>query len=558
MQKLCVQCQQPFIVTAKELAFLEKISPRINEKTYLIPQPKLCPGCRLQRRMAHRNQIYVNLKQDPGTTERVFSMYLGKPSFPVVSNTQWWSDSWEARDYGRDFDFSRPFFEQWRELRDLVPHPALNTILDSIENSDYCNNCSWLKDCYFCFDADKNRDCLYSETITNCKDCLDCSVIFDSELCYDCAACSNCYNLQSSENCEQCSDSYFLTNCRGCKHCFGCINLRHQEYFIFNKEVSKDKYTRFLESSNLISWNKRLEFKRKVQELQATNPKPHLIGSRIENCSGNHLHNSRNIENSFFINGGEDLRHCNIVTSGAKDCQDCTISFMSPELMYECCICGLNTQRLLFCYNCWDGANNLIYCDTSHASENCFGCVCLRKQQFCILNKQYSKEDYFALLPKIVEHLHKHGEWGEFFPMQLSPWPYNYSFASRFFSLSENQAKEEQLNWLPKDATEFGNLQAQELPDDLPSNDQSIIAQCESTGRLFRITTEEIKRLRKFSAPLPREVYDQRMNERAKRCGGMKLISRLCAFTKEELRTVYSTEDAPIIWNKAFFDREFT
>jgi len=31
--------------------------------------------------------------------------------------------------------------------------------------------------------------------------------------------------------------------------------------------------------------------------------------------------------------------------------------------------------------------------------------------KYCILNKQYSKEEYEELVPKIIEHMQKTGEW---------------------------------------------------------------------------------------------------------------------------------------------------
>ena len=49
----------------------------------------------------------------------------------------WWSDAWNPIDYGRDFDFSRSFFEQFLELSVEVPHAA--TEVNMIENSDYSN-----------------------------------------------------------------------------------------------------------------------------------------------------------------------------------------------------------------------------------------------------------------------------------------------------------------------------------------------------------------------------------------------------------------------------------
>ncbi len=68
-------------------------------------------------------------------------------------------------------------------------------------------------------------------------------------------------------------------------------------------------------------------------------------------------------------------------------------------------------------------------------SSNCFLCVNLENKKYCILNKQYSKEEYEVLVPQIIEHMQKTGEWGEFFPVCLSPFGYNETVAQEHFKL---------------------------------------------------------------------------------------------------------------------------
>ena len=41
------------------------------------------------------------------------------------------------------------------------------------------------------------------------------------------------------------------------------------------------------------------------------------------------------------------------------------------------------------------------------ASSNLFGCVGLKSKEYCILNKQYTKEAWEALVPQIIEHMKK-------------------------------------------------------------------------------------------------------------------------------------------------------
>ena len=77
-------------------------------------------------------------------------------------------------DYGKDFDFSRSFFEQFGELRNSVPRMAL--INATSENSEYANHSYNQKNCYLCFESAYNENCLYGTTLRNSDDCIDCEI----------------------------------------------------------------------------------------------------------------------------------------------------------------------------------------------------------------------------------------------------------------------------------------------------------------------------------------------------------------------------------------------
>jgi hypothetical protein len=79
-------------------------------------------------------------------------MYSPDKKYRVYEQKFWWSDNWNPLDYGKDFDFSRPFFEQFDELYKKVPLISLWNI--NAENSEYNNNCFSLKDSYMSFNSD--------------------------------------------------------------------------------------------------------------------------------------------------------------------------------------------------------------------------------------------------------------------------------------------------------------------------------------------------------------------------------------------------------------------
>ena len=152
-------------------------------------------------------------------------------------------------EYGRNFDFNRPFFPQFQELMHAVPQNALALLGDN-ENSDYTNDNYKLKNCYMVFDGEQAESTYYGETFGVLKNCIDFLFLMSSELCYECIVCMNCYQLHYSRFCQNCSNSWFLKDCIGCKNCFGCVNLRNKEYHIFNEPKSKEEYEAFIADFN--------------------------------------------------------------------------------------------------------------------------------------------------------------------------------------------------------------------------------------------------------------------------------------------------------------------
>lgn len=161
MQKSCQQCNADFRVTNEDLAFYKLISPIIAGKKYEIAPPKLCPMCRRQRRMSWRNERSLYQRKCDLTGKDIISAYSADKPFTIYHHKEWHSDNWDPTDYGQDFDFNRPFFEQFRELMQRVPKKALH-VNDSMVNCDYCNYGSQAKDCYLCTVPVSAEKCFYS------------------------------------------------------------------------------------------------------------------------------------------------------------------------------------------------------------------------------------------------------------------------------------------------------------------------------------------------------------------------------------------------------------
>lgn len=124
--KSCQSCGISFVVTDKDIEFYDLVSPIFAGRKESIPTPTPCPDCRQRRRLAWRNERKLYRRKCDMTGRDIVSIYSPDKSYKVYHPDAWWSDGWDALSYGREFDFSRTFAEQYEELFAAVPRKSLN------------------------------------------------------------------------------------------------------------------------------------------------------------------------------------------------------------------------------------------------------------------------------------------------------------------------------------------------------------------------------------------------------------------------------------------------
>jgi len=151
--KTCQNCHNTFTIEPKDFEFYEKVK---------VPAPTFCPRCRRQRRMAWRNDLTFYNRTCALCSRNIISLYSPDKTVTVYCNKCWWSDAWDPKMYGQNYDFSRPFFEQWKELQERVPLLALvnDNGVGSV-NCEYTQNVTFAKNCYMGSMSWKNEDCMY-------------------------------------------------------------------------------------------------------------------------------------------------------------------------------------------------------------------------------------------------------------------------------------------------------------------------------------------------------------------------------------------------------------
>lgn len=525
--------------------FFSKIAPGIE-----FPQPNLTPEQRQQLRTSFTNHMNLYKRKCDATGKDIVTAYHPDIDLKIYDIEFWHdTDKFEAQDYGRDYDFSRPFFEQFAELAREVPRPAVIRGHQYDENSQYTNYAGKNKNCYMIFDSDGNWDCYYSYGISNCRSCVDCYRVNDSELCYECVDCSNSYGLYFSQDSENCSNSAFLKNCIGCKNCFMCSNLKNKEYYIYNKKSTKEEFERVMQFVHKRSEIERLqphwnEFKRKY-------PQKYMHGFQNEDITGDYLVNCKNADHCY---DSVKLWDCKHVTRSvdAKDVMHSDEVVDGCELVYESAVVVYNSQNILFSYLTLTDCHDIMYSGYLNYSNNCFGCIGLQRKKYCILNKQYSEEDYKALLPKIIEHMKSTGEWGLFFPASISDFGYNDTVASDFFPLNKEDETTQGFKWVDKIEAEYGQG-TKDVPDDIFEAKADItdtVYTCKESNKDYKITPQELKFYQQNGIALPNKCFKQRHKERFDQRNKRVLYDRTCEKTSEPIKTTYPPDSGWIVYSE--------
>mgnify|MGYP001599201038 CR=1 FL=1 len=121
MNQTCKKCSAAFEISDADVAFYKRVSPKFGDKLYEIPAPTLCPDCRQQRRLSFRNERNLYKRKSDLGGKQVVTMYAPEAPYKVYDQEEWWSDKFDPLQYGRDFYFNKPFFEQFKALMLEVP-----------------------------------------------------------------------------------------------------------------------------------------------------------------------------------------------------------------------------------------------------------------------------------------------------------------------------------------------------------------------------------------------------------------------------------------------------
>jgi len=280
------------------------------------------------------------------------------------------------------------------------------------------------------------------------------------------------------------------------------------------------------------SW---LDAKNKFEEIVKKAPKKYLRILKSENSIGDHIYNSKNCINCFDAHEIEDAYNSASLGDSKDVYSSYSVGWPRSELIYYSSVVR-SSQKCAFCKYIWQ-SSDLFYCDSCISCKNCFGCIGLKHKEYCILNKQYSQEEYLHLIAKIIAHMKSTNEWGKFFPQSISPFSYNETAAYDFFPLSKEEAIARGYLW--KEA-EKKDISVQSSTND--------ILMCDSCKKNYKLIVQELKFYKKKGLPEPVNCPNCRHKERFGKRNKYEIYKTTCNKCNTQIFTTFPPANGNVVY----------
>jgi hypothetical protein len=500
----------------------------------------------------------------------VVTLYSPESGITIYCNKCWWSDKWNPKDYAQDYDFKKPFFIQFYDLMRKVPHMAIvNDDGIASLNCEYTHDVWFSKNCYMLFSGWHVENVMYSYFINAGKEIVDCLLNFsETEFVYECINCTHGYRIKYSQFSRSCIDSQFLFDCHNCSNCFMCYGLRNKRYYFKNQQYDKENYEKILKEYTLDTFSGVEKSQKEYDEFILRCPRRSTWMKQCVDCIGDIISYSKNTKNCFVLKKCENCKYSDY-GGFQKDSYDLTMSGELSEC-YEGEIVDHSQLNLFGLFSV--KSQDIKYTQHCHNCKYVFGCDALRNDNYCILNKQYTKEEYEELLLKIISHMSdmpysdKNGiiyKYGEFFPSEISPFGYNETIAINNFPLGKEEAVKRGYRWQDniQKTTNKETLISKNIPDSINEIKDEILNEilcCVKCGRNYKIISNELTFYKKMEIPIPRKCFHCRHDSRVKRLNPMKLWHRKCMHEgcQNEFETSYAPERPEIVYCEKCYQQE--
>jgi hypothetical protein len=163
-------------------------------------------------------------------------------------------------------------------------------------------------------------------------------------------------------------------------------------------------------------------------------------------------------------------------------------------------------------------------------------------KKYYIFNKPYSPEKYEQLKNRIIQHMKQTGEYGQFFPGYFAANPYDESWASMYWPLTEEEQQKYGFRLQPVHAQRIPTYKdVSSIIEDSMMADESVAREIywdDQAKRPFQIQKTDIAFAQQLGVPLPYTHYARRLQENFKWIpfsGTMRTVS--CGKCHVEIKT---------------------
>ncbi|HBR80908.1 MAG: hypothetical protein UX09_C0015G0010 [Candidatus Uhrbacteria bacterium GW2011_GWE2_45_35] len=472
------------------------------------------------------------------TGQPILSAIHPDSPFPVVSDKEFYE--LDNTEYGQEPDSQRSVLEQLFEIQTKTPIDATRN--SGIENSTAVVASINVLNSHAVFGSFQVKNSFYVSTLGGGEDDIDASgsdKIFQSHSVSASVEIFNGFFIICSSACR---DSSFLFDCQDCEFCFGGTNLRHKKFVFFNQQLSEAEYREKIKDIDLSQAEVFEKYKAdffclwREQGIWPENfniNSPESSGDRLINClrceNGYLLIKSSDCFNTRFAIEAETNVYCS-GNAKASRAYMCTGGSFSADSKF--CQASPRIINCEYCINC-------VEC------ENCFACVNLFRKKFCVLNKQYTEEEYWSLVDKLKCKMLEDGEYGRFFPAKTSPCGFQFSGGEIYRGFSEAELELFQVPRLDPARGQLlspapnSQLTVADIPNHLDEADKIVNQPIfdPEINRLYSITKPELEIYKNKKWPLPRQHFITRLKNLIRFSNSPEAMKYNCDFCKKDIVT---------------------
>ena len=377
-----------------------------------------------------------SLSRYPETNRSPLTVSIKEFSKNIDSNLNYWIN----------YNFSINFFENFKKLFLRVPISWVHDFDWTSENSDYADIVSSSKNVYLSWNVTVwNENVLYSLWVKEySKDVLNSIMVWDnSSIVFNSHSVISSFKIFYSKYVYDSNNIYFSTNMQWCSECIFCDNLINKSYCISNREYKKEEY-----------------FELKEKTLKEKN-KFALYFSKLNNIWKNIWSNnvdwifaikSENIDKWIYLYNVINWR--NIILAWysywIENLYDSIFNWAKSDCYWTLCV--WKKAENVYCSFWISGWTNLFYCyDLVWGCSYCLGCIWLKNKSYCILNKQYEKEEWKLIVSEIFKHMESDWILWDYFPPKLNPFYFNNTLAWIIGNFKKEDVEEKWYMWRDKE-----------------------------------------------------------------------------------------------------------